>query len=516
MAANGAVFLFYSDFNCPFCFALNERILVMGDSAKVDWRGIQHMPAANSRKSTLVDQTQLINEVGVVRKRAPEVSIVTPSFRPNTAPANLLMARLAGAQRHQRSHLRALIYRAYWQEGRDISDQAVLADLCAMADLQVPASDDQEAALATLADWQQEWEGERFHCRLPAMISRAQDKPLLGFPTFDLLANFFAGSDLPMAPESLAACELKPKQSVLLVGADMRSRCNVKELEAAYQFADAESAQAAQQWFASQTCLPDMVVFDYASLGDEAMRYCTQLRTDPAHRQTALIVLLPEIDSETELAAYDAGATDVMFDLSNPKVCQARLDLQLRMKRSSTLLSSLARLDYLTELPNRREFDRKIEEEWLRSRRGALPLSVVLIDIDHFKFYNDNYGHSMGDDCLRQIAKAMLNAVKRPADLLARYGGEEFVVVLPDTPLDGAVKVAEAMAQAVRDVNLPHAHSSCADHVTISVGVACIVPTNETTPRELTEAADQALYRAKESGRDRVVAHDSESVAATA
>lgn len=505
MAAPEDGFLFYSDFNCPFCFALNERILVVGDSAKIGWRGIEHMPAADSKKSTLIDQTQLINEVAVVRKRAPEVSIVTPSFRPSTRNANALLLRLTESDCHRRSHLRTLIYRAYWQQGQDISDPTVLAELCTMADMTDPGEGGEADARKILESWQQEWQGERFHRRLPAMISREQDKPLLGFPTFDLLSNFFAGSDMPVVPESLAACELKPKQSVLLVGADIRNRCNVTELEAAYQFATADTVEGAKAWFATQTCLPDMVVLDRQSLGEDALAYCTSLRQTPVHRQTALIMLLPNPDSDEELRAYDAGATDVMFDLSNPKVCQARLDLQLRMKRSSTLLASLARLDYLTELPNRREFDRKIEEEWLRSRRNGAPLSLIMIDIDHFKLYNDNYGHSMGDDCLRQVARAMRNGFKRPADVLARYGGEEFVAVLPGTPIEGAKVVAEAIVQAVRDAHLPHAYSSCADHVTISVGVSCVKPDNESTPRQLTEAADKALYGAKEQGRNRVV-----------
>ena len=500
-------YFFYSDFNCPFCFALNERILMLGDSAKVIWRGIEHMPAASSKHSTLVDQTQLINEVGVVRKRAPEVTIVTPAFRPKTELSNSLVLELdrrevAGTKL---SELRTLIYRAYWQQGLDISDPDVLKDLCRQAELDYPAQEFVEPCKDELKQWQQQWEGERFHCRLPAMMAEQQEKPLLGFPTFDLLSNFFAGSDMPLVPESLAACELKPKQSLLLVGGGIEERCDVTELKAAYQISVVENAEQGRAWFPEQSCLPDMIVIDYVSLGEEALKYCSELRTDPDHRHTALIILLSVPDQELEMSSFDSGATDVMFDLSNPKVCQARLDLQLRMKRSSVLLASLARLDYLTELPNRREFDRKIEEEWLRARRKGTELGVVLIDIDHFKLYNDNYGHSMGDDCLRQVAKAMARCLRRPADLLARYGGEEFVAVLPETCLDGTRVVAEAMVQAVRDIKLPHAHSSAADHVTISAGISSMVPSNDATPRTLTERADEALYQAKESGRNRSV-----------
>nr|WP_281411983.1 GGDEF domain-containing protein [Motiliproteus sediminis] len=174
------------------------------------------------------------------------------------------------------------------------------------------------------------------------------------------------------------------------------------------------------------------------------------------------------------------------------------------MKRSATLLASLARMDYLTELPNRRECDRKLEQEWLRLRRHGEPLALVLIDIDHFKAYNDHYGHSLGDDCLRQVAKAMSRCLRRPADMLARYGGEEFMAILPETTREGAETVAQAMVEAVRQTGLPHEASSTADWVTISAGVAALVPEDGATPREISELADNALYRAKSGGRNRV------------
>ncbi|HEY5717747.1 MAG TPA: diguanylate cyclase [Motiliproteus sp.] len=497
--------VFSSDFNCPFCFALNERVLAMGESSKLDWRGIEHMPAAKSDKANLVDQTQLINEVAVVRKRAPEIAISTPSFRPNTRPANRLMGALQGASRHQLSELRVRIYRAYWQDGRDIGDAEVLARLCDEVQLACPDLEDVAAEVdERLAAWQTEWESERFHCRLPAMVSVQYDKPVLGFPTFDLLSNFFSGDDIGISPESLATCELKPRQGLLLVGQSVNLRCNTLELEAAYQVTQQADVGAAQQWLGAQNCLPDMIVIDTCGIAEEALALCSRLRSHSLHRQTAIILLLEQPDVALELNCFDAGATDVLFDLSDAKVCQARLDLHLRMRRSAALLASLARMDYLTELPNRRECDRKLEEEWLRLRRLKADMAVVMIDIDHFKNYNDHYGHSMGDDCLRQVAKAMAACLRRPVDLLARYGGEEFIAILPETSAAGARSVAQSMVDAVRAVKIPHCLSSAAEVVTISAGVACLVPGEGVAPRAITEQADQALYRAKSEGRNRV------------
>jgi len=134
----------------------------------------------------------------------------------------------------------------------------------------------------------------------------------------------------------------------------------------------------------------------------------------------------------------------------------------------------------------------------------AQPISILMLDVDYFKPFNDNYGHGLGDECLVQVAKTMTHELKRPNDLLARYGGEEFVVLLPETPLAGAIKVAEDLRAAVEALNFPHKYSAVADHVTISVGVASNEVSQESAVDELLKRADAALYQAKAAGRNRV------------
>lgn len=167
-------------------------------------------------------------------------------------------------------------------------------------------------------------------------------------------------------------------------------------------------------------------------------------------------------------------------------------------------LQRLASNDSLTEVANRRRFDEYLDSEWRRLAREQAPLSLILCDIDLFKSYNDTYGHQMGDDCLRQVAKAIARAVKRSADLVARYGGEEFAVVLPHTETNGAIRVAEAIRSRVKALQIAHANSQ---YVTLSLGVAFTIPSHESSPATLIAAADQALYQAKEQGRDRVWAN---------
>ncbi|MFB2981656.1 PAS domain-containing protein [Microseira sp. BLCC-F43] len=166
-------------------------------------------------------------------------------------------------------------------------------------------------------------------------------------------------------------------------------------------------------------------------------------------------------------------------------------------------LQRQASLDGLTQLANRRRFDEYLNIEWLRHKREQLPLSLILFDADYFKLYNDTYGHLAGDDCLRQMAVAIASVGRRPADLVAHYGGEEFAVVLPNTDAKGAMHVASTIRQAVRQLAIPHSRSSVSDRVTVSLGVASVVPTKTLSSQDLLNAADRALYTAKQQGRDR-------------
>lgn len=180
---------------------------------------------------------------------------------------------------------------------------------------------------------------------------------------------------------------------------------------------------------------------------------------------------------------------------------QAKLYEQLQ--EANRELHRLASLDGLTGVANRRRFDEFLQREWRRMAREKKPLSLILFDIDYFKLYNDTYGHLAGDLCLQQVAAAVNNTLKRPADFVARYGGEEFVAILPDTDIDGAVGIAEQIQAAVKALAIPHSRSNISDRLTISIGVATIVPSADCSPSMLVAAADQALYQAKAAGRDR-------------
>ena len=173
------------------------------------------------------------------------------------------------------------------------------------------------------------------------------------------------------------------------------------------------------------------------------------------------------------------------------------------LARANAELEQLARIDGLTGIPNRRVFEQTLAREWARCRRDRKAMALILLDVDHFKAYNDHYGHQGGDECLRRVADAVASAARRPVDLAARYGGEEFALVLPDTDADGARHVAERVRAAIHAAAIPHAASATGSHVTVSLGVALARFADDADADAVVQRADAALYRAKSAGRDR-------------
>jgi diguanylate cyclase (GGDEF)-like protein len=209
--------------------------------------------------------------------------------------------------------------------------------------------------------------------------------------------------------------------------------------------------------------------------------------------------VMPQLGHEYYLA-IDAGP---IFDAHGKLIAVVEtLRDMTEQKRAQTELERLASLDGLTGIANRRSFDQKLSLEWLRARRDQSSVALLLLDVDHFKLFNDTYGHQMGDECLRRIAQCLISIVFRPGDMAARYGGEEFVVVLPGVDVAGALVVAQRVREAVAQLAIPHSASS-QGRVTVSIGVACAKPRQGVECGALIKAADAALYRAKHNGRNR-------------
>ena len=268
----------------------------------------------------------------------------------------------------------------------------------------------------------------------------------------------------------------------------------------------------------AREAVPDLVLLDAEMPGMSGFQVCEVLKADPALADVPVIFVTSHSEPAFEVSFLELGAADFIAKPISAPLVLARVKTQLRVKRMADELRRIATIDVLTGVANRRRFDEALEKEWRRARRSGDPMSLLMIDVDHFKPFNDRYGHSAGDACLRSVAHALMGAGLRTADLVARYGGEEFAVLLPHTSRGGAEHVAHGVLGAVEALGIAHDASSAARHVTVSVGVACyddvsgcwLPPSADSrladldascSPADLVQAAGKALHSAKQSGR---------------
>lgn len=267
------------------------------------------------------------------------------------------------------------------------------------------------------------------------------------------------------------------------------------------------------------TCiLQDLVMPDI-----DGLEMVKMYRKQEELKHIPVIVLSTREEPEIKSKAFAAGVNDYMVKLPDSVELVARVkyhsrayivqqqrdaaykalqESERRLAEANKQLQKLSTQDGLTHIPNRRRFDEVLHKEWHRAMRHSTSLSMIMIDIDFFKLYNDYHGHQGGDTCLRKVANILKASVQRESDMLARYGGEEFSVILPETGIHGANEVAEHMRQQVFAAQIPHAKSSVSPFITISLGVASAVPERASDPTGLIRAADKALYQAKQNGRN--------------
>lgn len=267
--------------------------------------------------------------------------------------------------------------------------------------------------------------------------------------------------------------------------------------------------------------MPGMDGFETAEL----MRGSARSKSIPI-----IFVTAARLEREHMFKGYDSGAVDYLMKPLEPVILRSKVNVFLELHRQrqqleektreldakilelevlhkeleekNVKLEVLSSLDGLTGLFNRRYFDDNLKKEWKQAIRTGTAISLLIIDIDHFKNFNDHYGHLEGDDCLRRVAQALYEALLRPVDIVARYGGEEFTAILPDTDLDGAVMVGQRMMKNIAELNIPNPTSPDADKVTVSIGATTMIPAHGQPATFLLDLADKALYEAKENGRN--------------
>lgn len=249
---------------------------------------------------------------------------------------------------------------------------------------------------------------------------------------------------------------------------------------------------------------PDVILLDVMMPDMDGYEVCRRLKREALTQAIPVIFITGIQDEEGEFIGLDLGAADYVTKPFRPTVVKMRVKNQVELKQAREQLTQMVTTDAMTGLANRRCFDDVLSLEHARHARSGAELSVIMLDVDHFKLFNDSYGHVRGDDCLQQVARAIDGVVVRATDLVARYGGEEFVCILPGTSLVGAIAIAEKIRLAIMALAIPHGASSAASCVTASLGVFTTCCDLDTSVLNIVAQADEQLYAAKSGGRNRV------------
>ena len=499
-------FVIYADFNCPFCYALNERLQALGLEDRIDYRSVQHAPAASSERSEVSILAALSREVADVRRRAPSVQIATPLFRPSSAAATELLDRVSRQSPQYASRLRRAIFQALWVEGLDISLPEVLESLLLQQDIDLGLV--KTGSSEALSAWQTEWSNDsEFEGKIPVVISERGEK-VIGFPLESELNSFLKTGSLVSDQPLHDSVEPRVLQRILVLDDDVDGlqmliqQMRAAQVEIVEDFAALVAA-------ARNNGMPDLVVVNTALLGDtEGTDWWRNSTDSDLDTPIPVIFLSDDKSTEAEVDAFESGAADFIAKPFHPRVLRARLNMHLQARESQRQLNNIARVDGLTSICNRREFDLRLMAEWSRGARTGQSLALLMIDVDKFKQYNDHYGHLRGDECLIAVARILDACTQRPSDLVARYGGEEFVVLLPESDIKGALTVAEDCLEALKNASLEHVNSDVEPYVTVSIGVAAMLPIHDKSSTMLIEQADVALYQAKQNGRNRFCSFD--------
>jgi diguanylate cyclase (GGDEF)-like protein len=249
---------------------------------------------------------------------------------------------------------------------------------------------------------------------------------------------------------------------------------------------------------------PDLILLDVLMPGMDGYEVCAKLKAFPQTKGIPVIFITGKNSEEDEIKGFNIGAVEFITKPFSSVVVKARVNTHAELKRYRDYLERISFLDGLTGIPNRRKFDEYLDYAYGFAIRESFPVSMVMMDVDHFKLYNDHYGHQEGDACLIKVARAFSGAFARKTDFVARYGGEEFACILPNTPLEATLALAEKLRIQVASLQIPHSASPTEPFVTISLGVASILPSAASSCKDLISAADEALYLSKKSGRNKV------------
>ncbi|MCP4983509.1 MAG: diguanylate cyclase [Gammaproteobacteria bacterium] len=499
-------FTVYADFKCAFCYALSERVSALNLDQWVDFRMIQRPPENYNEPGSLELLNELSSEVAEVRRRLPSTEINIPMFRPGSAAASSLVYAVGRNDLLEAAQLRRQIFRALWVDGQDISDPGLLASLLQEFDIELSCQEN--LSNKELTAWQSAWTNNtEFNHNLPVIISEFGET-ISGFLLEPELDAFLESGSLVSNKVANSMWQPQKRQRILVLDNDAKSLRILVEQMHDTQIEVVEDIIGLIA-HARNRGMPDLLMVNSSFIknvsGSDWWRNSTNLDPDIA---IPIIHILDKPNSEAEIAAFEAGATDIITKPFHPQLLRLRLNSFLQTRRSQQQINAVTHVDALTSIGNHREFYSRLSTEWSRGARAGNSLALLMIDVDKLRAYNDTYGHLSGDDCLVRVAQLLGNCVRRSEDLVARYKGGMFAALLPEVEVDNALKVAQNCFQAVEDAKIAHSASSVASKLTVSIGVAAMVPMYEKSCTLIIEQVEIALYQAKQQNCNPVYAFD--------
>ena len=488
----------YSDFNCPFCFVQHSRIMQLGLESNVEWRFIEHAPNLSSSVHNHQAMQALDVEFSLIQQRAPDVSINKPEFCVNTRLAILSFISIQISHPHIAYAYLSKLYEAYWQQGKDISDTIVLRGILSHFDINDLDFHDHAEELQNL--WQQHWRCGDFNERIP-VISSSKNRLLLGLQHVDNIHNFCSNS--PEVKLDLgAACSPQEKSHLAILSGTL----TISEKIISPSFFDLHFFTGLNDLIKNMANnRPDLIIVDFELDKSKNFQTIELLKKIPssALKDVPIIYYFNQTCKHPDLAVpYTLGAIDSFSWSDDFSLIHAKLKRRAIDSRKLLQLSQHSTIDSLTGTYNRREFNLLFEKLWRISCRKKLPLSIVMVDIDYFKQYNDHYGHLSGDDCLVKVASILKKNAQRTSDIVSRFGGEEFVILLFDIEADIAEEVVQSMETDLETANITHTNRELPHRVTVSFGIISLFPHPDISPTQALGLADQAMYRAKTQGRN--------------
>lgn len=297
---------------------------------------------------------------------------------------------------------------------------------------------------------------------------------------------------------------MNDQATLLIVDDEKHNRTLLLELlKDNYQIIFAKNGRQALELAAAHR--PDLILLDVLMPEMDGYQTINALKADEASRDIPVIFISALDSADDEAQGLELGAADYITKPFHPSIVRARIRNHLQILQQRRQLEQLSLVDSLTEIPNRRRFSQVLEQEWRRCLRKQEPLSLVVVDVDHFKLYNDSHGHAIGDNILYLVAQTLSHGLRRASDFVARYGGEEFVMLLPESEASEALALVERIRQDINDQQLEHRSSPVVPWITLSFGGATVIPDTPEVDSEFFCRADACLYQAKHQGRNRAV-----------